>query len=458
MERLDFSGDPAGRQKWWVCIMLFLATMMMYMDRQVLAQSSVTMTKLGVFTDTGYGLLEKYFSYAFAIGSIFTGLLADRMNVRILYPILLVGWSTAGILTPYSEPLGAVAVQVFKGFLSEETLADPKLSQYVGLLICRIMLGVFEAGHWPCAIITTKLLLEGKDRNLGNSILQSGATIGTIFTPLAIGAVHYMGFAGWGVPFIVIGVIGIFWVIPWAFSTQGLVLRRQETSAPTTCQVSPFEDEGLWRRIIALAILVTVINLTWQVFRAWLPKMIAIELESESEATRSFATSAFTIVYFLLADIGCLMAGAISKFLAHRGMSTHTTRLVTYVGAAVLTAMGGILAVQATGYTKLSIYMLIGFGSLALFPTYYSLSQEISSKNQGFITGIFGAGTWFVTGYFQGMVGKYVENASATVSQHVAYSRISLLMSAIPLIGAVAIWFIWQQPPAKHEAAKPIGH
>lgn len=447
MERLDFGSDPAGRQKWWVCIMLFLATMMMYMDRQVLAQSSVTMTEQKIFTSAGYGALEAYFSYAFAIGSIFTGLLADRVNIRILYPIFLVGWSFAGILTPYSAPFGNALVTVFKPLISEESLADPQLGQYVGLLACRIMLGIFEAGHWPCAIITTKLLLEGKDRNLGNSILQSGATIGTILTPIAISGVAALGFVGWQMPFVVIGLIGILWVVPWAISTKGLVLRRKDVLVTSKAATSgPDETNGIIMRIVALGILVIVINMTWQIFRAWLPKIVDSELAGQSVDLRKSTTSIFTIIYFLLADVGCLMSGAISKYLAHRGMTTHKTRLYTYTGAAVLTAIGGILTVATAGYTKLSVFMIIGLGSLALFPTYYSLSQEISAKHQGFITGIFSAVTWFITGKFQSLVGLYVQKSEDAHRVQEAYSNVTLAMSLIPLLGALAILFIWQQP------------
>ena len=99
------------------------------------------------------------FSIAFATGALVFGFLSDRFNVFWLYPVALGGWSLAGIATG---------------------LAD----NYDELLLCRTMLGLFEAGNWPCALKTTQLLLNRADRTMGNSVLQSGASVGAVATPL----------------------------------------------------------------------------------------------------------------------------------------------------------------------------------------------------------------------------------------------------------------------------------
>src|SRR6185295_6313781 len=106
-----------------------------------------------------YGNMEWVFGWAFAVGSMFFGVLVDRVPVRWLYPLVLFLWSAVGFAT------GLV-------------------NSYTGLLICRMLLGLFEGGHWPCAIKTTQRLLEPKNRAMGNSLLQSGASIGAIITPL----------------------------------------------------------------------------------------------------------------------------------------------------------------------------------------------------------------------------------------------------------------------------------
>src|SRR6185436_8549035 len=111
--------------KWVVCGLLLLASAINYMDRQTLANASVRISKEFGLNQTQYGNVEAVFGYAFAAGSLVFGWLADRVSVRWLYAIVLALWSVAGFAT---------------GFVKG----------YDELLMCRIALGFFEAGHWPC--------------------------------------------------------------------------------------------------------------------------------------------------------------------------------------------------------------------------------------------------------------------------------------------------------------------
>jgi len=86
------------------------------------------------------------------------GFLADRWRIYLLYPAVLTCWSLMGVASGLSHG-------------------------YPALLVCRTLLGFFEAGHWPCALKTTFALLNEKDRTMGNSVLQSGASIGAVITP-----------------------------------------------------------------------------------------------------------------------------------------------------------------------------------------------------------------------------------------------------------------------------------
>jgi len=141
--------------------MLLLASAINYMDRQTLANAAVRISTQFNLNQEQYGNIEMVFGWAFAAGSLLFGMLADRVAIRWLYPAVLVLWSAAGFAT------GSV-------------------HSYRGLLVCRGMLGFFESGHWPCAIRTTRQLLEPKDRVLGNSVLQSGTSIGAVIAPLVM--------------------------------------------------------------------------------------------------------------------------------------------------------------------------------------------------------------------------------------------------------------------------------
>src|SRR5262249_17403879 len=125
------------------------------------------------------------------VGAIIFGWMADRWNVTLLYPLAVLAWSAAGFAT------GLV-----QGF--------------VGLLLCRSLLGLAEAGNWPCALRTTQHLLSPSQRSMGNSILQSGAAIGAIVTPLLFAWLVVGGEAGaWRPLFMIVGAIGVSWVLLW---------------------------------------------------------------------------------------------------------------------------------------------------------------------------------------------------------------------------------------------------
>src|SRR2546426_5966951 len=118
------NGTPASRSgawKWWVCGLLLLATTFNYMDRQTLANAAVRITNEFQLSKEQYGGLELPFGWAFAVGSLAFGVIADRGSGRWLYPALLFAWSLIG-------------------FLSAQT------TDFKGLVACRTLLGLFQAG------------------------------------------------------------------------------------------------------------------------------------------------------------------------------------------------------------------------------------------------------------------------------------------------------------------------
>src|SRR5262249_49075850 len=120
--------------RWGVCLLLLWATTINYMDRMTLANTALRVRVEFDLNNQQYGSIEKGFSWAFAGGSLLFGLLADRVNVRFLYPAVLLFWSAMGFAT------GLVR-------------------SFEGLLLCRTLLGLFEAGHWPCALKTVQRIL-----------------------------------------------------------------------------------------------------------------------------------------------------------------------------------------------------------------------------------------------------------------------------------------------------------
>ena len=394
--------------KWIVAGLLLLATMINYLDRQTLSSLAPRIADDFKLDPIQYGNLEMAFGLAFAVGSLAFGYLADLVSIRWLYPAVLLAWSLVGVLTGTTDT-------------------------YEELLVCRTALGFFEAGHWPCAVRTTQRLLSEKDRTLGNSVLQSGAAIGAIVTPLTINAMigDSTEFGIWRGPFIAVGFAGMLWIVGW------LALIRHRDLAPRPTEVNT--GESVWkqivsRRFLALFMVVLALNLTWQLLRAWLTLFLA-----HKDYGRGYTESEaryFTSAFYVAADAGCLLAGAAVGWLARRGWDGHRARVLIFGIGAGLCALTTVAAFLPKGPALLGVLLLVAAGTLALFPCYYSFAQDLGRQNIGKISGLLAALGWAVSSPFQTLFGREVK---ATGSYDLGIA----LIGWAPLLGLVALLLLW---------------
>ncbi|HYV27486.1 MAG TPA: MFS transporter [Candidatus Eisenbacteria bacterium] len=399
--------------KWWVCGLLLFATMINYMDRQTLANAAVRITNEFHLTQEQYGNLELAFGWAFAAGSLLFGFIADRVSVRWLYPAILVLWSLTGVITGLMQT-------------------------YNGLIVCRTLLGFFEAGHWPCALKTTQRLLAPNDRAMGNSILQSGASIGAILTPLIMARLLTEQAGSWRPAFQIIGAGGLVWIIFWFALVRSEDMHTTARSEPELREKNPetqtLREILMSRRFLVLLIIVALINTCWQLLRAWLPKFL---IEG-----RGFAESNaldFTALYYIATDVGCLGAGALTLWLARRGRSVHGARSLVFLCCAFLTALTTIIAFLPKGWALLGILLLIGAGALGVFPCYYAFSQELTVRHQGMVTGITGLASWLSAGTAQKYFGRLIDRTHS-------FDLGLALAGCLPMVAFVALWWLWNSP------------
>jgi len=422
--------DRAASWKWWVCGVLLLATLLNYMDRQALSETATQLKDQFHLDDARYGQVEKGFSWAFALGSLLFGVLADRFGPRRLYPLILIGWSIAGILTPF-----AAYPELTKRLESDGDAEGAGLFRWV--LICRTILGLFEAGHWPCALITARQILGAKDRAFGNSLLQSGASLGAIITPYFVIGVKNASGGQWGVPFWVVGVAGLLWVPVWMRLVPKGTLDR---ATPPPADGQEWSGARVFiPRLITLAVIVTCLGVCWQFIRAWLPKYLKEYHHYDPGLSARCVTA-----YYVAADLGCILAGYLVKRLASGGWSVHASRVLVYAGWAGLTALAAIVPqLGSNPYVLMPVLMLVGIGILGLHPVYYALAQDLPSKRMGTISGGLAALTWFTVGTVQGEVGKHIKE---TGSYDVGF----LVAGLAPLAGLLALLVLWK--PTKHVA------
>jgi ACS family hexuronate transporter-like MFS transporter len=392
------SVPAAPSWKWWVCGALLLATMLNYMDRQTLSLTA-TQLKTEISLDDGrYGTLEEWFSYSFAAGGIFFGFIADRIGPRRLYPAVLIGWSIAGLASPLAIWPMVVAA------LGEPD--QPGLGEFRWLFICRTVLGFCEAGHWPCALLTARNVLSDTQRPLGNSILQSGASLGAVLTPLVIQGIRATGLP-WQAPFVFIGIVGLAWVPFW------FVLMRGSDWKPPVTQVKGVRFTliqllFLLMRLPLLTVIVVTISLAWQFQRAWLPKYLK-EYHQYSESTANYFTSG----YYVVADVGCLFFGAVVSVLTAWRVQTPVARLISFAGCTLLVSLAAFVPAMERGPMLLIALVLVGAGSLGAHPQYYALVQELPARHMGVLSGLLAATSWVAVGQMQGNIGAYIKETGS---------------------------------------------
>ena len=430
--------------KWTVCGLLLLATMLNYMDRQTLSQLAKAICDEYELSNQQYGNLAMGFGLAFAAGALFFGFLVDRLSILWLYPAVLIGWSLSGIATGYADGIGRFLLSA--AGTGSESAPNQSHAAYLGFMACRVVLGFFEAGHWPCALVTAQTILSRKDRSFGNSILQSGAAIGAIITPYIVlwlvntqlgpdgSNVPVPG--GWRPPFVAIGVIGMLWIIPWLIMVRSRDLVRIEDVAadPDYARPADAPPESFWRPFLVLVIIVIMINATWQLLREWLPKFL------QEEHGYTFAQAGyFTSAYYIATDVGCITSGYMVKLLADGGWKVHSARLAVFAVCSLLTMLSIVVAFLPPGPLILVLLLMVGAGALGLFPNYYALTQELSKKHQGKIIGVLGALAWLGSSPLQPLAGWTIDRTGS-------YATLIVVAGLAPLPALLALWLLWDKP------------
>ena len=227
--------------RWVMCAMLFFATTVNYMDRQVLSLTFKEFIQPEFhWTDSDYGTITGVFSICYAVFCLFAGKFVDWMGTKKGYLIAIVVWSLGAVLhaacgwatihfvdgvsdTSTLKALGealavdgadAAVVMAKFNVTSETLLAISSVSVWL-FLACRMILGLGEAGNFPAAIKVTAEYFPKKDRAFATSIFNAGASVGALAAPATIPLLAKS--LGWEMAFIIIGLLGFVWAGIWIF-------------------------------------------------------------------------------------------------------------------------------------------------------------------------------------------------------------------------------------------------
>jgi ACS family hexuronate transporter-like MFS transporter len=200
--------QQVGKYRWVICSLLFLATTVNYLDRQVLSLLHPMLEEEFNWTNTDYANITAAFQFIYAISMLFAGRIIDRLGTKWGFALAIIVWSIAAIIHAVSIPIGEGAVAIL-GLVGISGLSV----SVIGFTISRALLGIGESGNFPAAIKATAEYFPKKERSLATGIFNSGATVGAILAPLTVPwmALHW----GWQSTFIGVGAIGFFWLILW---------------------------------------------------------------------------------------------------------------------------------------------------------------------------------------------------------------------------------------------------
>ncbi|MDA9066366.1 MFS transporter [Flavobacteriales bacterium] len=176
--------------RWWIIGLIFLATVINYIDRTAFALLWPEMGEDLGMDKTDYALMLNIFMAFYAVGKFASGKLYDAIGTRLGFTVSIIIWSVASAL--HSVASGIVSLSIVRG-----------------------MLGIGEAGNWPGAVKSNGEWFPVKERALAQGIFNAGASIGNVIAPFVI-VFLYTQF-GWKTTYLILGAVGVLWVIPWLF-------------------------------------------------------------------------------------------------------------------------------------------------------------------------------------------------------------------------------------------------
>ena len=337
--------------RWVICTMLFLATTINYMDRQVLSLTWKDFIAPEFhWTNSNYGDITAAFSLFYAFVSLFSGKFVDWVGTKKGYLIAIFVWSLGacmhagcGWLTMYIE--GLDSVEALRTVQAGSTLALAISTTSVWLfMVCRMVLAIGESGNFPASIKVTAEYFPKKDRALATSIFNSGASIGALVAPISI---PFLAKAyGWEWSFIIIGGLGFLWMGFWYFmyekpeknklvnSEELAYINQDDTNDPnnTVTQEEP-KQAGipLWKCFLLRHTWSYICGKfftdgVWWFLLFWAPAYFSVQYGYRSDSAMG-ATLIF-VVYLIVTVVSIAAGGYLPKFfIVHRGMEAYAGRL-----------------------------------------------------------------------------------------------------------------------------------
>jgi ACS family hexuronate transporter-like MFS transporter len=421
---------PIPHLRWWITGLLFLSTVINYVDRQTLSVLARTIQNDLGMSDLMYSNVVQAFLLAYALSYLFSGRFTDWLGTRASMACFIVWWSLANMLTGLSR--SAFSLGAF-----------------------RFLLGIGEPGNYTAAPKALSEWFTPKDRGLAYGIYTAGATIGATIAPPVI-AFLATGY-GWRSAFVLTGTLGLLWVIPWLWlyrrpqehpriTAEELALVPSAQSANETTQAGAAASPSEWQRwkellsrretwLILLVRLIT--DPVWYFYLFWFPKY----LQDARHLTLLEVGRVAWLVY-LAADVGSVLGGWVSGVLIKRGRAPIASRKRVMTVAACLLPLSPLVAYAPSTALAILVAGIVALAHLTFQATGGALVVDLyPSKTIATAFGIIAAGS--------GLGGMISTNIVGRLVSSYSYTPVFVLMGLLHPLALLLLWRVREQREAR---------
>jgi ACS family hexuronate transporter-like MFS transporter len=390
--------EAIGKYRWTICGLLFFATTVNYLDRQVLSLLAPSLSEEFNWSNTDYANITAVFQFVYALSMLFAGRLIDKVGTKAGYLTAIAIWSIGAIMHAYSIQIGTT----FNTIFAWAGIAAVPVS-ILGFMVSRSFLAFGESGNFPAAIKAIAEYFPKKERSLATGIFNSGSNVGAILAPLTVPwiAVHW----GWGTAFIIIGAIGFIWMLFWYILYEKPEKQKRLSQSEleyildgeiieTSIETSDSKEKISWIKLLkykqtwAFVIGKFLTDGIWWFFLFWLPKY----LEAQFGLVKTDIAFPLSVLY-TMTMIGSIYGGYFPVYFINKGYNAYEGRMKAMFIIALFPLV--VLLAQPLGYISYWIpVLLIGVGASAhqawsanIFTT---VSDMFPKKAIGSIIGIGG--------------------------------------------------------------------
>ena len=362
---------------WGICVLLFVGTLLNYLDRQVMALTADKIIADFHLSKEDLGGIIAAFRYAYGIGHLVGGFLIDAYGPRFVYPSAGALWSVGGMLMGFATTAG-----LLRGF--------------------NATLGAGEAFNFPCALKATAALVPPEERTLANGIFNSGAPIGALVAPIIITVLTI--YYSWRAAFVVTGALGFFWVAAWLLYTRGSGEKLKGSGFVFSDAVRVARHivslPGFW----VLAVSAIIINSVNYYLADWVPLYL--------KTTRGFSFArgnVLSIAVYAGTWLGYILAGLLVRKLIGWGVTISAAKKWTLCVSCVLLGSAVAAGLTPNRYVAVGCLAVTGMGMAGFMVIYLTLAQDLDPAHVGATSGLLGGMGNLVYGYMSPYIGRLAD-------------------------------------------------